>query len=289
MVKFKFLGTSAGEQYPSFWCRCPNCHQSRTLGGKNLRRNTSAYLMPDCLIDLPAEICLQAERFNVSLMDTKYLLVTHSDKDHLYPYLLRWRYRRPGTPLPPPLDAVGPRFSEIEKLTICGNKTVCELIADELDDMPDVGTEAYMVELRQVEPFENLSIGDMEIETLRANHGQGEDAMNYIIRRGGKTILYGLDTGWFLPETYKAIKGHKFDLVVLEATFGDGRASDGHFNFDLLKKAHRSFIEDGLLNEGSTFCATHFCPHFSPVHDIVAPRLAVEGIVASYDGMEIEL
>lgn len=259
------------------------------MGGKNLRRNTAAYIMPDCLLDMPAEIFLQAERFDVSIVSTKYLLVTHSDKDHLYPYLLRWRYLRPGTPLPPSLDAVGPRFSEIEKLIICGNKTVCELISAELSDIRDLGLEDYMVELRQVEPFENLSIGDMEIETLRANHGQGEDAMNYIIRRGGKTILYGLDTGWFLPETYKAIKGHKFDLVVLEATFGDGRASDGHFNFDLLKKAHRSFVGDELLNEGSTFCATHFCPHFSPVHDIVAPRLAVEGIVASYDGMEIEL
>jgi len=289
MVKFKFLGTSAGEQYPGFWCRCPNCHQSRSLGGKNIRRNSSAYLMPDCLIDLPAEAFVQAERFNITLMDTKYLLVTHSDKDHLYPYLLSWRYLRPGTPLPPTLDAVGPRFSGIEKLIICGNRTVCELISAELSGVPDLGLEDYMVELRQVEPFDDVRLGDMAIETLRANHGQGEDAINYIIQRGGKTILYGLDTGWFLPETYRAIRGHKYDLVVLEATFGDGRASDGHFNFELLRRAHKSFMEDKLLNEDGIFCATHFCPHFSPVHDLIAPRLARGGIVAAYDGMEIEL
>ena len=129
MVKFKFLGTSAGEQYPGFWCRCQNCHQSRILGGKNIRTNSFAYIMPDCLIDMPAEAFIQDERFDVMLTDTRYLLVTHSDRDHLYPYLLRWRYLKPGTPLPPPLDVVGPRFSEIEKLTICGNATVCELIS----------------------------------------------------------------------------------------------------------------------------------------------------------------
>ena len=120
--------------------------------------------MPDCMIDMPAESFMQAERFNVMLTDTRYLLVTHSDKDHLYPYLLRWRYLRPGTPLPPPLDTEpGPRFSEVEKLTICGNETVCELISSELGDMPDLGLEDYMVEIRRVEPFEDFGLGDMAV------------------------------------------------------------------------------------------------------------------------------
>ncbi|MBO3802875.1 MAG: hypothetical protein JTT11_03215 [Candidatus Brockarchaeota archaeon] len=287
MVKFKFLGTSAGEQYPGFWCRCPNCQQSRNLGGRNVRKNASAYIMPDCLIDLPAEVFAQAERCNVDLVKTKYLLVTHSDKDHLYPYLLKWRYMKPGTPFPPPLDAAGPRFSEIGKLTVCGNKTVCDLISAELGNQ---GLEtSYMVELRQARPFEVMRLGGMEIETFRANHGSGEEALNYAIQVEGKTIFYGLDTGWFLPETYGAIRRREYDLVVLEATFGDGKASDGHFNFQLLRKARKMFERDGLLKKGGTFCATHFCPHFSPPHDLVAPKLAEEGIVAAYDGMELEV
>jgi len=245
--------------------------------------------MPDCLIDMPAEIFMQAERYNIELTQTKYLLITHSDKDHLYPYLLRWRYLRPGTPSPPPLDVVGPRFSDIEKLTICGNKTVCGLISAELSDIPDLRSNDYLVELLPVEPFEEMRLGDMFIRTLRANHGQREDALNFIIQREGRTILYGLDTGWFLPETYEVIKEFRYDLVILEATFGDGRASDGHFNFDLLRRARTAFGEDGLLREKGIFCATHFCPHFSPTHDLITPRLAREGILAAYDGMELEL
>lgn len=251
-----------------------------------MRKNSAAYLMPDCLIDLPAEIFVQAERCNVSLTQTKYLLVTHSDKDHFYPYLLKWRYMAPGTQFPPSLDMAGPRFSEIEKLVVFGNRKVCSLILAELGDS-DI--EGYMVELRPIGPFEIIRLGDIEIETLRANHGQDEEALNFIIQRGGKTILYGLDTGWFLPETYKAISKHEYDLVVLEATFGDGRVSNGHFNFQLLRKARRLFEEDSLLKKGGIFCATHFCPHFSPPHDIVAPKLAEEGIVAAYDGMELDI
>jgi len=245
--------------------------------------------MPDCLIDLPAEIFMQAERYNIDLTQTNYLLVTHSDRDHLYPYLLGWRYSRPGIPSPPPLDAVGPRFSEIEKLIVCGNKTVCELISTELRGIPDLTFDDYKIELRPVESFEEVRLGDLFIKTLRANHGQGEDALNFVIQRGGRTILYGLDTGWFLPETYDAIKEFEYDLVVLETTFGDGMASDGHFNFDLLRKAHKAFMEDKLLSENGIFCASHFCPHFSPVHDLIAPRLAREGILSAYDGLELEL
>jgi phosphoribosyl 1,2-cyclic phosphate phosphodiesterase len=288
MIKFTFLGTSAGEQYPGFWCHCPNCERSRTLGGRNIRKNACAYLMPDCLIDMPAEIFMQAERYNIDLTRTKYLLITHSDKDHLYPYLLGWRYQRPGTSFPPPSNVVGPRFSDIEKLSICGNKTVCGLISAELSNIPDLRSADYMIELFPVKPFEEMRLGDIFIRTLRANHGQSEDALNFIIQRGGRTILYGLDTGWFLPETYEAIKEFRYDLVILEATFGDSRASDGHFNFDLLRKARAAFGQDGLLSENGIFCATHFCPHFSPPHDLVAHRLAQEGIVAAYDGMELE-
>ncbi|MGQ9515110.1 MAG: MBL fold metallo-hydrolase [Thermoproteota archaeon] len=288
MVIFKFLGTSAGEQYPGFWCHCPNCEESRTLSGKNVRKNSSAYIMNDCLIDLPAEIFMQAERHNVDLTKTKYLLVTHSDKDHLYPYLLRWRYMKLGTRYPSSLDMTGPRFSEIEKLIICGNRVVCDLISKELGVNKEKSDD-YMIELLPVEPFEDVKLGDLSVKTLRTNHGSGEDALNFIIQVKGRTILYGLDTGWFLPKTYDVRKEFTYDLVVLEATFGDGRASDGHFNFDLLRKAHDLFKKDRLMRRNDIFCATHFCPHFSPVHDLIAPKLAREGILAAYDGMELEL
>ena len=37
---------------------------------------------------------------------------------------------------------------------------------------------------------------------------------------GGKTILYATDTAWFLPETMEIIHDFRYDLVVMDGTFG---------------------------------------------------------------------
>ena len=65
--------------------------------------------------------------------------------------------------------------------------------------------------------------------------------------------------------------------------------SAGHFNLDKLHRAIGRFREDCLLKEGAHFCASHICPHFSPVHDEYAPILAEKGITLAYDGMKVEL
>ena len=92
-MEFTFLGTGAAEQYPGLWCTCPYCTRARKLGGKNIRRTSSAHFAGDCLIDFPPETFSQAEKYGIDLLASKLLLVTHSHEDHFYPQLLYWRYR----------------------------------------------------------------------------------------------------------------------------------------------------------------------------------------------------
>ena len=286
-MEFMFLGTSAGEQYPGFWCRCQNCEKARARGGRNIRRNSCAWFAGDTLLDFGVEVFAQAERFGVHVIDTRYLLVTHSHEDHFCPYLLVWRRMPADMSLPPPRNAVGPRFSPLDTLHIFGNEPACEGARQYVRG--DV--EEWATAITQVEPFQEFEAGPMRVVPLRANHPDrgGHAGLNYIIHREGRTILYAVDTGWFLPDTYAEIAKHRYDLAVVEGTFGFGADAEGHMDFRKLERMRRLFDQDDLLKPGALFCATHIAPHFTPVHDEIAPVMAQKGVTVAYDGMVVEL
>lgn len=284
-MKFVFLGTSAAEQYPALWCRCENCSKARELKGKNIRKHSCALILPDTLIDLPPGIFTQIDRFPYDLIDIKYLLVTHSHEDHFLPWLLHWRRMASDITLPPPTNVSGPRFCHLETLHVYGNESVCYGVRRYVGNPRE-----FAISICNVQPFVEYSMETMQFIPLIANHPDGHHrALNYIIKREGKTILYALDTGWFLPETYERIRCEVFDLVVIEATFGYGADSNVHMNFRKVMEVLNLFNKDGLLKEGAPFCISHISPHFAPVHDELAPVMAKEGITVAYDGMEITL
>jgi phosphoribosyl 1,2-cyclic phosphate phosphodiesterase len=285
----QFLGTSAGEQFPGLWCRCPTCTKARQLGGRNIRSNSCAFLSPDCVLDFGAEVFQQARKFDVPILDTRYLFMTHAHADHFYPQHLFWRWMAPDQELPPGHDIDGARFSsDLPMLDVYGNADVCAVIAPRMER--DRAEEGYRMRLHEVEYGLQGQAGDIAYLPLEANHQVFTcNAVNYVLQRDGRTILYALDTGWFLDHTYELIKQFRYDLVVIEGTFGYGVDSPGHFNLDKLQRAIDCFREDDLLKEGARFCATHICPHFSPVYDEYAPILAEKGITLTYDGMRVEV
>ena len=285
---FQFLGTSAGEQFPGLWCQCPTCTKARELGGRNIRSNSCAFLSPDCMLDMGAEAFQQARKFGAPIVDIQYLFMTHSHEDHFYPQHLLWRWMTPGQELPPGHDTFGPRFSELPMLHVYGNADVCARLAPRLDTAD--GEERYRMRLHPVEYGRQGQAGDITYLPLEGNHRDRTcNSVNYVLQRDGRTILYALDTGWFHDHTYELIKRYRYDLVVIEGTFGYGMDSAGHFNLKKLERAIECFQRDNLLREGARFCASHICPHFSPVHDEYAPILAKKGITLAYDGMKLDL
>jgi len=285
-MEFVFLGTSAGEQYPGFWCQCENCQKARRLGGRNIRKNSCAWISRNCLIDFPPEIFMQAERFGIKILEAEYLFITHSHEDHLYLWTLGWRRMPLGTKFPPKKNFVGPRFSKLKTLKIYGNNRICmeikKWIKGNLDE--------YTVQINLVEPFRRYKLGEMRIIPLLANHPDGDESgLNYIIEKDGRKILYALDTGWFLPCTEAEIKRHRFDLVVIEGTFGYGAEVEAHMNFRKVEEAYKLFQSQNLLKYNGRFCVSHLCPHFTPIYDEIAPIMAKKGITIAYDGMKIEI
>jgi len=131
----------------------------------------------------------------------------------------------------------------------------------------------------------------MRVVPVQANHpdGGGHNGLNYIIHREGRTILYATDTGWFLPESYAEVAKHKYDLAVVEGTFGYGADCEAHMDFRKLERLRQQFDRDQLLKPGALFCATHIAPHFTPVHDEIAPLMADKGVTVAYDGMVVDI
>jgi len=240
------------------------------------------------MLDFGAEVFQQARKFHVPILDIQYLFITHSHADHFYPTNLLWRWMTPGQKLPPePKDTFGPRFSDLTMLHVYGSADVYNVLKPHIGEN---GEERYRMILHQVECGVEGQAGDIHYLPLEANHRDHEcQAVNYILQRNGRTILYALDTGWFYDHTYELIRKFRYDLVVIEGTFGYGMDMPGHFNLDKLERAISLFRDDDLLNDSALFCASHICPHFSPVYDEYAPILEEKGITLSFDGMKVAL
>ncbi len=293
----RFLGTSAGELYPGIWCRCRNCNAARTGPPEDRRQSAALFVMPNgsrpdslgaVLIDFPSEIAVQAERHHVDLPSLEHLLVSHSHGDHWFPYLLRWRHGAHGDGEPGGVATTmvgGPRLTSLPTLHIWGNSAV-EAVMHR-----DAGTDCagYAAEFHAVCPMMEFTTGEFIVTTLPANHDVGrEDAVHYVLRHGAATVLYGLDGDTFLAETREALTAFRFDLVIMESTYGHGDGRN-HRNFARLIEEADWFRSAGLMTETGRIVATHFSPHHCPPHRETAEFLRQDNIEAAFDGMEILL
>lgn len=282
-MEFTFLGTSSWEQSPGLWCACDNCKKALEQGGKNIRANACAWLEPDILLDLPPQIFFQSMRCGVDIRKARCLLVTHAHDDHFAPH---WLWGRKLYEDEKNRD-YSPRFSELPRLSVFGNTTVYDKVRMIMDKDPG----GYAMEVTKVEPFMKYKMEHFAFIGLPANHyDEKNQGLNYIIEKNGKTLLYALDSGYFLPESFAEIKKHKFDLVVAEGTYGyNSTESETHCNFKKVEKIYHMFVDAKLLKRGSRFCVSHISSHFSPVYEDIAPVMAEKGINVAYDGLSLKL
>jgi phosphoribosyl 1,2-cyclic phosphate phosphodiesterase len=297
----RFLGTSAGELYPGIWCHCRNCDTARLGSPRDRRQSAALYVTLDpadgaaaedtaesLLLDFPSEIASQAATHGIDLASLRNMLVTHSHGDHWFPYLLRWRARpaelcAPGVQAPVTIG--GPRFTDLPILHVRGNVAVESALRRELGE----NLEPFGLTYHSVTAGTDFAAGRIAVTPLAANHDVGrEEAMHYVLRAEDRTVLYGLDGDTFLTATREAVRALRFDLVILESTYGcgDGR---NHRNFARLIEESDWLRREGLMAPSGRIVATHFSPHHCPPHEETADFLRMYSIEAAWDGMEIRL
>lgn len=297
-MRLTFLGTASAEMYPAIFCECPNCTAARRAGGRSIRGNSCALVDDDLLLDLNATGQYVAAQRGISLARVRHLLVTHPHPDHFAPERLKWR----RTPLEgvPPFDTESgvwsARYSNVPVLTVHGGAAVWEAFSEAF---PQETLEKARYDMRfvQFEPSVWNECEGFSFLPVPANHGPAGYTDSIILRRGGKTLLYALDSGGYTETALETLCGVRYDCVVLEGTFGlgpcgqdrgDSLDGQGHMNLRKNRAMRGKLLERGCITAETPVLLSHLCPHYTPTHETFAPIAAEEGFTLAYDGMTIE-
>ncbi len=289
-MRVTFIGTSAGEGYPGFWCECPNCTKARLLGGHNIRGNSCALVDDDCLIDMNAHFASMAPYLGIRPSKLQTVLVTHAHMDHFTPEFLRTRSLAPelrDLSEEEQRKNISPTFTSLPVLNIYGNAYVRKALFSANDVMEKA--DRTRVEFHLIEDGVAQNANGITIIPIRAQHGGIRGfCHNYILERNGKTLLYASDTGGYDSDMLDIILNHQYDCVIMEGTFGLGANDSGHMSLEKNRKVLKLFEEHHVWKHGVNFHLTHLCPHWTPPHDEYAAMMKDEGIEVAYDGKVIE-
>lgn len=278
-MKFKYLGTAAGEGIPAVLCDCNICKRSRTLGGRNMRARSQALIDDVLLIDMPSETYSNLHRYGLRLLDVRYWLITHTHPDHFYER--EFHFTRNGNFAHHADDWHGIDIYGSVDLEEPLNAVICE------DDH-----KAFMRYHRQ-EAFVEFSCGEYRITPLKANHGTDHPFI-YLIEKDHKAVLYAHDTGLFLPETMQYLKDRqvKLDLVSLDCTAGS--KMDYHYPMHLCLgwdiQCREELYKHNVADVHTLFVLNHFSHNGTDaVYEDFQPIAEQYGFMTSFDGMEIDI
>ena len=295
-MKITFMGTSAGEGYPGFFCDCEYCTYARKHGGRNLRLNTSTLIDDDTMLDMNDGTPVTAAALGYSLTRVKRLLVTHFHDDHISPRVLQWRANG-GTDEnvlaalneEARLEYVSARFTKVDPIDIYGNRNTRHGFMrehPEFFDEPD----KHKIRFHEIIEGQCYQSGDIEFIPVRANHVSRGFAHSYILKRNGKTLLYALDTGGYDEDMMTLLHAQRYDAMIMEGTFGAAHTGGDH-HMNLWKNI--AFRDDmkaqGCISDETPFYLTHMAPHWTPPYDLYKDIAGEKGFIVAYDGMQVEI
>ena len=274
-MKIRYLGTAAAEGLPALFCSCDTCKKARALGGRNIRMRAQALIDDMLLLDLGPDLLAHSIRFGIDLTTLQHCLVTHNHEDHFYEDNLN--YIRRGCFSTPPENWVFRVYANTEI-----TQTVAAIGASSSGQLEGIC----------VEPFCPFAIGKYTVTALKALHG-AKDPYVYIISDGKKTLLYAHDSDIFPDETWAYLResGIRFDLVSMDCTEGamESIPYQGHMCLGYNRILRQKLMEIGAADEKTIFVSNHFSHNGKAAcYNDYAPLAEKDGILTSYDGMEIE-
>lgn len=274
-MKLQYLGTAAAEGVPALFCECEVCRKSRAAGGRNIRTRSQAIIDGKILIDFPADTYMHSLLHGIDLAKIHTCVITHNHSDHLY--VPDFEFRFPG-------------FSHIpeEPLTVYGTYPTYKAVIDLL-----LGVKAEnsnRIAAKRISEFEAFDAEGYTFIPLKAAHDPNCDPVFYIIRSGGKTMLYANDTGWFPEETWEWLENNPmhFDLVSLDCTMAPEGGYRGHMGIRECAKVRERLTKLNMTDEKTSYILHHFSHNAGFTYDEFVSLAGKEGFAVSYDGMTVE-
>lgn len=280
----KVLGSAAAEGWPAPFCVCEACREARRRGGKDLRRRTTYQLGETVHVDWGPDSYASMIAFGLDYSPLQHLFITHSHQDHWCPEELAWR-RRGFAQLP--TDS---------SLTIYGNRQVGERLGAVF-----ARPEELFMRFHLLDAFESTTLaGDLTAVALPASHADEEElALNYLFTAGGRSVVIGNDTGWWMPEVWEFLQQQALHVVVMDCTSGplgtgprDAEKSwvgSHHLNCEWVVEVRDELARRGALAEDCRFIANHFSHNGGWLHHQLEEYFTPRGIRVGYDGMEVEV
>ena len=282
-MRATFLGTAASEGYPDAFCACANCQHARALGGPSLRKRSSLLINDDLLIDLGPDLMAAAQMHGATLAALRYCLQTHEHADHLDPSHFLSRSRFSGVHDAPHLHFFATQGAIDRALRSIGTHHA-------VDSLVQSGTSAPLnLSVHAIAPFQTFAVGPYAVRSVRAAHDPTIVALLYVIERDGRALFYGTDTGPLPDATWTALREgrHRFNVVVLDHTFGLKERASGHLNREQFLEQIARMRDAGLLAEDARIFAHHLAHHSNPVHPELAALAARDGYEIAFDGLAI--
>jgi len=284
-MQLTFLGTGADSAYPLPFCACVVCQRARAVGGKNLRRRSSAVVNRDLLIDLGPDSVPSLLANGLDPSQLRYLLQTHPHHDHFDQNHLLTRSADYGCVWATPLKLVASPGT-LKRMSSMLHGTGFQ------GDLRSVQTQqALNLEVQPIEPGEAADLGDYHVTAFRANHDDAVEPLVYAVCSGGRSLLYATDTET-LPE---ATRGQlletrlMFSAVVLDHTYGPGHGQGGHLNAERFRATVAWLREARLLEEDARIYATHLSHEGNTEHEELSAYAHEHGYLVPWDGLTISV
>ena len=287
----KFYGTSAAQGTPSPFCRCEGCENARKTGGKEIRRRSMFRLSEHISLDLGADASQLAIEFG-DFYALQHVLVTHTHEDHLAHMMMN--IRNMSTVITPePLNFY---FTDKAYDIVDFYRNSAPIIKGRTAELEERGIVAF----HRLEFGQSYKIDDITVKPFKGNHkgNMKENCANYLIDLPcGKRLFYGLDTGWYLDETFAALENAQIDIFIGECTFGlkadRERHPDNHMDAASDMLLFDELIARRAVTPQTKVYLTHI-NHFSSHADLeaffaVAKTPFDSPVTIAYDGMELDV
>ena len=269
-----YYGTAASESWPAPFCRCPACRKARQLGGPNIRTRSQALVDDSLLIDFPPDTNDHVLRCGLDLEPVTDLLITHSHPDHFYPADLCLRAEPYALGL------------EDTVLDVWGNARVHAFFRMEAANTPNISRNVHF---HEIEPFASFQTrGGHTVTSLATDHMSTEQALNYLIEKDGRRILYAHDTGIYPEETWQHLKGMELHLISLDCTAVTRDWRKGHLGLPGVQIVCARLREIGCLTDDTKVVLNHLAHTEGLCHEDIVHLAQPLGMTVSYDGLCID-
>lgn len=284
-MQLTFLGTGADSAYPLPFCACAICQQARAVGGKNIRRRSSALVNQDLLIDLGPDSVPSMLTFGVDPSQLRYLLQTHPHHDHFDQNHLLTRTADYGCVWATSLRLVA------SPGTLGSMSSMLRSTGFEGDLLNFQTQQSLNITVQPIQAGETTDLGDYRVTAFRATHDDAAESSIYAIQSGQRALLYATDTDTLSEGTLAQLSesGLLFSTVVLDHTYGPGYGQGRHLNAERFRATVTRFREVGLLQGDARIYATHLSHEGNPEHEELSAYAHRHGYLVPWDGLTVSV